>query len=642
MEQSWGMDIIRSFFAVLDRAIFGLMSVIYRIILLLADTTVIKASSIDDLYTRIYAILGIFMLFKVTFSFVNYVINPDSFTDKQKGAGNLIKNSIIVLVMIIITPFAFDKLYEVQSAILTDNLIPKFFFGSNSTMGDTNNIAGNTTFKMYENCLAETYAADDGTYLSLMTFKPFYQPYETLSENPNLSGSAASKYDKYYCPNGKTVTVGSYLQAVNIYKGGSYIIDYRFFLSTIVGIVVVLILISFCFDVAIRSVKLAFLQILAPIPIISYVDPNASKNGMFSKWLKEVGSTWVSLFIRFIALFFAIFIIAELDVNIPGSDLKFWVMMFLIIGVLMFAKQMPKLLEQLIPGLKMSGSFNLNPFKRIASDAIGGKQLLGAAAAGLGLGAASVSNLGYHIKDKLDERKDQKELNAAKNRWRSYNDSIDRRHASGDISDAQWMKFGANADKKYDAAIKTYNDKLSERMEKFSFRHPILSNITQTFTGAKMGYAVGKSGKMPNVIEIGQKSAKVRDYKDNYSIKDRVTDKATDFFGVKNDSGTTSIVAGDIKKNEELLTRINRNIEMMNRQLSDLGSTMGPSEFAKAVTAGADGRYQLNPSYSGTYLSDIKSVLDNMNSLENQRLATTKEIKRLQKIKDKTPGGPKK
>ena len=50
----------------------------------------------------------------------------------------------------------------------------------------------------------------------------------------------------------------------------------------------------------------------------------------------------------------------------------------------------------------------------------------------------------------------------------------------------------------------------------------------------------------------------------------------------------------------------------------------------------------LNPSYSGTYLSDIKSVLDNMNSLENQRLATTKEIKRLQKIKDKTPGGPKK
>ena len=357
------------------------------------------------------------MLFKVTFSFVNYVINPDSFTDKQKGAGNLIKNSIIVLVMIIITPFAFDKLYEAQSAILTDNLIPKFFFGSNSTMGDTNNIAGNTTFKMYENCLAETYAADDGTYLSLMTFKPFYQPYETLSENPNLSGTAGSKYDKYYCPNGKTVTVGSYLQAVNIYKGGSYIIDYRFFLSTIVGIVVVLILISFCFDVAIRSVKLAFLQILAPIPIISYVDPNASKNGMFSKWLKEVGSTWVSLFIRFIALFFAIFIIAELDVNIPGSDLKFWVMMFLIIGVLMFAKQMPKLLEQLIPGLKMSGSFNLNPFKRIASDAIGGKQLLGAAAAGLGLGAASVSNLGYHIKDKLDERKDQKELNAAKNRW---------------------------------------------------------------------------------------------------------------------------------------------------------------------------------------------------------------------------------
>ena len=53
----------------------------------------------------------------------------------------------------------------------------------------------------------------------------------------------------------------------------------------------------------------------------------------------------------------------------------------------MFAKQLPKLLETLIPGLNMSGSLQLNPLKKVANEAMGGKFLAGAAVAG-GVGVA--------------------------------------------------------------------------------------------------------------------------------------------------------------------------------------------------------------------------------------------------------------
>lgn len=641
MEQFWGLDLAHSLFAIIDKTAFGLISVLYHIVMDLASAKIMSSNVIEDLYTRMYTLLGIFMLFKVTFSFVNYIINPDSFLDKTKGVQNIIKNVIIVLIMIIITPFAFDKLYELQDAIINDQLIPKFIMGE-TTM--------DRSFSISPICSNSAVVEDEGDYVSLLVFKPFYQ-LDEAGEATIKDGAASSRENNFiskYCTSATDVSVSTYLSST-IYNAVTtdnyYFVNYRIFIGTIVAIAVCLLFISYAFDFAIRTIKLAFLQVIAPIPIMSYIDPASGKNGMFSKWLKQVASTWASLFIRLIALYFAILVITLFDTNVIKSstsgEYMTWVMLFILIGALMFAKQVPKLIEELIPSMKLGGGLELNPFKRISKDALGGKALLGLGAAGLGMTAGSLSHLGYFAKEKKNEFDDKKELNAAKNRWKTFNQNANRLHDAGKMSDAQWMRLGERADAKYDKALKAYEEKQSERKHRFSYKHPILSNVSQTLSGAKMGYAAGSGGKMPNLIDIGKKTSAGRSYKDSYNIVDRTKEKATDFFGVKNDSGTTSILAGDIKKQEEILTRINRNIEMMNRQFSDLGTKMGPTEFSKAVSMNADGKYELNSGYNGTYLSDIKSILDNMNSLETQRLATTKEIKRLQKIKDKTPDGKK-
>ena len=376
MTESWFMDGVRSLFATIDRAVFTLISIVYEILLQISKISIFGQNEIESFATKVYSLLGLIMLFKVTFSFITYMVNPDQMNDKAKGVQKIIINIILVLVMIIITPTAFSKLYEVQTAILQDQLIPNFFLGNNGDSG-TEKI-----YKISDKCSEEAVASSDGDFISILIFRPFFQV-ESISD---LTDDQLSNYCSIGTNVANTGTVSKYLNA-NIYNSapsfwnGTYIIDYKFFISTIVGIVVLLILVSFCFDIAVRTLKLGFLQIIAPVPIISYVDPNSGKNGMFTKWLKEVGKTWASLFVRLAAIFFAVYIIGlivgqETLQTIDGTSIgyRFWVDLFLIIGALIFAKKLPKLLEDIL-GFKFDSTLQLNPMKKIKDQALGGKAM---------------------------------------------------------------------------------------------------------------------------------------------------------------------------------------------------------------------------------------------------------------------------
>lgn len=145
-------------------------------------------------------------------------------------------------------------------------------------------------------------------------------------------------------------------------------ITYHYILSSVVGIVAAYILAIYCIDLGLRTVKLAFYQILAPIPILMRVIPKQDK--IFSNWLKATLSTYAEVFIRMIILYFGVFLISNLpsimsnifsDGSTPYTNnilIYLLVRAILIIGVLIFVRQMPKILED-ITGIK-SGNFSLN------------------------------------------------------------------------------------------------------------------------------------------------------------------------------------------------------------------------------------------------------------------------------------------
>ena len=63
------------------------------------------------------------MLFKISASLIQYMVNPDSMTDKDKGASKLITRTLTMLGFLLILPTVFSLLYRAQTAFLP--MIPK-------------------------------------------------------------------------------------------------------------------------------------------------------------------------------------------------------------------------------------------------------------------------------------------------------------------------------------------------------------------------------------------------------------------------------------------------------------------------------------------------------------------------------------
>lgn len=404
----WFQTLMRTFFFNIDKIVFNFISTIYELLITIARTSILTQADIADMADRIYKLLAVFMIFKVTFSLIMYVVNPDDFSDKNKGISKLGTNIVISLALLILTPYIFSYAYQLQTIILEDNSLSVLIFG------DENNTEESSAFET---------AGDKMAYI---TMSPFFTPNYSIDElyscvqlktsegefNKECSEGLKKLVDddgKYFSEQ----TKDNYIAGVKINSLGlmfrqdiatattsedekEYIIDYKYLFSTVVGVVIVLLLVTFCMDVALRSIKLAFLQLIAPIPIISYVDPKSGKDGMFKKWYQMCFKTYISLFIRLLAIYFAAYIIGRIDKMVDIIDGSYvsnlFVKIFIIIGVLMFAKQLPKMLEGL--GIKLDGGgFTLNPIKKFQDQALGGKQIVGARrglAAGAMVGTAGM------------------------------------------------------------------------------------------------------------------------------------------------------------------------------------------------------------------------------------------------------------
>lgn len=417
---TWLTDILNSILTFFDRIVYGLISTLYELLIYLANLDLFGMSTITSSTTpneniivnfssRIYALLGIFMLFKISFSILQYMVNPDDFSDKGKGFGKLVTNVLVSLVLIITVPYIFQKAYQIQGIILADNTLGKLILGQSNS----ENVAeGSTNAEMAEDLQFLVY----GTFFSVKTdvlpscesgpvlgTKAMAQNRECLDDLAELLPDGANKLGDFFTADNPDRRFDAFGEVVNTKNGDNqYVFNYMPVISTIAGGFIVVMLLSFCFDVAVRIIKLGFLEIIAPIPIISYMDPKqSSKDGMLGKWGKECLSTYLSLFIRIAIIYFAFFVIdlvanqllaspsdqIYLNNQAPEGLMAVFVQVMVILGVLLFAKEVPKLLENLIPGMSGAGSLSINPLKKINESpmaagalAFGGAALGGAAA----------------------------------------------------------------------------------------------------------------------------------------------------------------------------------------------------------------------------------------------------------------------
>lgn len=366
----------------IDGIVYWLVSKLFSLYAALAGAEIIKEDFFSEIMDRFYVIIGIFMLFVVAYSLLKSLVNPDNLS---KDTGKVVTNIIISIILIGVVPIIFDYARELQNIIVEEHIIESVFLNNTE---DTSNV---------------------GSSIALQTLLAFIDMDDSIEGNltgPDEGQGAVIAEDQFGLKTGEKVTWGKWKEIVGagqtdnfrkliyfvepIHDSDTTGASYTFILSTICGAFLAYVVLSFCIDLGIRVVKLAFYQIMAPIPILMRIIPE--KKSVFDNWVKASIATYMEVFIRIIimalicALCTGIFSGDMLQLN--SNNLGIFGQLIVVLGIFAFAKQAPKLIGDVL-GID-SGNIKLG---------IGGKLAAGGAfglAAMLGGGFKAGANALTH------------------------------------------------------------------------------------------------------------------------------------------------------------------------------------------------------------------------------------------------------
>lgn len=362
-------------------SIFKLVNSAYRIFLALAEADIFKNAEFDIITKNMYEILSIVMLFALAYGILVKIVDPENSKSGVDGK-KILQKLVMAIVLLALIPSIFSFMFGLQEAILESNVLNSIFTGSSNVGAENIKNAGNV--------------------MAVNSFKPFFTPNVNSDVNPEEARGSITNHTEYGVTLGnngsygckqdqctladvdtfaeKTGDFGFYQAfAANINEGE---VDFQWLIALVVGGFLVYAMISFCFDMALRVCKLAFFEIIAPIAIFCNVIPKMED--VFKKWLSNTTKTFISVFTRIIVMNFGVYLIsiivnnADLGLNNAGNwFLNLIAKCFLILGIVMFMRQAPKLLSDLFgfgdgdmklgirDKLKSSGAF-------VAGAAIGG------------------------------------------------------------------------------------------------------------------------------------------------------------------------------------------------------------------------------------------------------------------------------
>lgn len=362
-------------------SIFKLVNSAYRIFLALAEADIFKNAEFDIITKNMYEILSIVMLFALAYGILVKIVDPENSKSGVDGK-KILQKLVMAIILLALIPSIFSFMFGLQEAILESNVLNSIFTGSSNVGAQNIQNAGNV--------------------MAVNSFKPFFTPNVNSDVNPEEARGSITNHTEYGVTLGnngsygckkdqctladvdtfaeKTGDFGFYQAfAANINEGE---VDFQWLIALIVGGFLVYAMISFCFDMALRVCKLAFFEIIAPIAIFCNVIPKMED--VFKKWLSNTTKTFISVFTRIIVMNFGVYLIsiivnnADLGLNNAGNwFLNLIAKCFLILGIVMFMRQAPKLLSDLFgfgdgdmklgirDKLKSSGAF-------VAGAAIGG------------------------------------------------------------------------------------------------------------------------------------------------------------------------------------------------------------------------------------------------------------------------------
>lgn len=353
------------------------------------------AAIAEDIMRNCYIIIGIFALFRIAIFLVNSIINPDKFNEKGSGVGNMFVRIFVTVILLIAVPVVFNLSRELQGEIIHGNYISKIILGASimPSEPDKND--------------AEDIG-NPGAYIKDIAVRALIHPDEQLATEVNYGQynfdqcSEDNKAGCEACNNNaecrsavlswnNDAGIGVLTKYISTYveidDDSIYAYNYTPFITLIVGGFITYVLLSFAIDIAVRSVELMVLEILAPLFIVTYIDPKSSSSGPFKNWVTTCGKTFVSLFIKIGIVCLMLLLIAQLERLFGTMQGKGFLKLLIVIAILIFAKKAPKWIGDMIGVEGGLGGLGI------------GKKLGGMALAG-GLASKGIEKLGSFGKQK--------------------------------------------------------------------------------------------------------------------------------------------------------------------------------------------------------------------------------------------------
>ncbi len=330
-------------FLFLDGIVYWVISKLFALYESLAGAEIITQDIYNDIVDKFYVVIGVVMLFYLAYSLLKTLINPDDF---EKNTSKIALNLIISLILLGVMPTIFSYAFDLQKIIVEDGVIGNLIFGSN------NNTVG-----------------EKGKKSAFNVLNAFLNP-----ENAEIENDEGHSWNWFIVgitgtdENISFMDITSFVEPIHDKENGA---SYTPLISTLCGCFLAYVLASFCLDLGVRVVKLAFYQIIAPIPIIMRIIPE--KKSVFDNFVKGAIATYMEVFIRLFIMYIIVYLTASVYDAFKDSPLGLIEGVVVILGLFAFAKQAPKLISDVI-GID-SGNIKLG---------IGGKLAAGGA---FGLGA---------------------------------------------------------------------------------------------------------------------------------------------------------------------------------------------------------------------------------------------------------------
>lgn len=407
------------FISFLDRVAYSLLYMSYTIFMACSDLnlfggTVEAALNLYEGFTqRIYSILSIIMVFVFAYQLILMIINPDG--DGTKSSTSLVKNTVIALISIAVLPTVYRYMTLFQHHVVADNTIVNLVIGDSGTQEDPGKSLTMIVFMSMYHPVGSTYGTfmnNDGTLKSQSdavsaceaggaTSTVCEEWYDGMSEW-NSSKDASIKY------------IGNREKLRDVLNDDDGT-EYNFILSTACALAVAWFIFSYALDMGTRAVKLGFLEIITPIPLILNVFPQTKKT--FDTWKKEMMKTYLDVFFRLFVIAFIIqlcimvpdFIEVIFSGNQVASDNPLVVCIatvVLILGLLNFAKQAPELVKEMLNNGGIMNGLDFKPgVKKKITD---NEYAMKGVSTGLGVIGGGIGN----FKRRFNERRQQQDDDA--------------------------------------------------------------------------------------------------------------------------------------------------------------------------------------------------------------------------------------